>query len=298
MDKFHMISFESVDSAWAYAMRTPGILENRKHWKAIQDGKVGRGEQWYGLETAGAVLETRKNGWIEGAGQIKAFADKLKESAPAPHSIRRKIKWADAGDSLDIHRVWSGRLGQAWESHPRQRSASGQQTVRIFAQVFQSAFTQASYGFWRGAAVLALADILSEAGYNVEIVGGMIAQGYVVKGEDMSNIYAFTVDIKSALAQLDISSLAATLALAGFFRVGLFMAMTNYADIKGEIYDGGHGGALHTRDPKRYKWAQDQMQEKTGQSWDFDATECGDERAAAEWVKQSIAKLQGDSNDF
>lgn len=289
--KLHLMQFDSVQAVWSYAQREPQLPANRERHSDIKNSRSGRGVSWFGVNTAQEVFETKENGWSAGAKRVQSFADQIKADIPVPHSIRRKIKWSDQGDSLDIHRVWSGRISQAWESHPRQRSITGQQTVTIFSQIFQTRATHSDYGFYRGAAVLALADLLIEAGYNVEIVAGMIAQGSIIRGDSRRDAYAFMVNVKSAIAQLDISSLAATLALAGFFRVGMFMAHCVYADDNNGEVDLKHGLLVYN-DREYYAAIQNRIREQTGQSWDFDATECGDERTAIAWVKASIAKLQ------
>lgn len=287
----HLMQFESVQAWWDYAKREPKLAANKDSWNKIKAGKLGRGVRWFGLNNASEVIQTAKTGWQDGAERVKGIAEEIKAQIPTPQSIRRRIKWSDQGDSLDIHRVWSGRLGQAWESHPRQRTNT-QQSVTIFSQIFQSVMTHSDYGFYRGAAVIALSDLLTEAGYNVEIVGGMTAAGCIVEGDSRDDAYVWMVDIKSALAQLDLSSLAATLALAGFFRVGGFMLNVNYADSKGKQVDPSHGLLMY-HDKPYYNAVQARIKESTGRGWDFDATECGSRREAIEWVKASIAKLQG-----
>lgn len=276
--------YESVSALWDAAMQPEGA--NSRYIKSI--------ERDHGSDWLGASMETIKasrfNGWPDGAKRIQSFAETIKANVPVPESIRRKIKWSDQGDSLDIHRVWSGRIGQAWESHPRQKAAS-QKTVTIFAQLWQVNYSTTDSFFWRGAACLTLADILTEAGYNVEIFGGSLTYN-VLEGE--SNVVrGFTCQIKAATAPMDINSLAATVGLSGFCRYTIFRLFGTFANRMGKQAFRYSGSMLHNK-PEQYTEAQRQLREQLGMTWDFDSTFCEDEASARKWIEDCLNKLNGE----
>lgn len=285
--------YNNVSDLWAESLAPIPEIDshNLNLQNYVASGLVGRGSEWMGLPTVADVIATRVTGWIAGADRVQAFTDTIKANIPTPQSIRRRIKWADQGDMLDIHRVWAGRLGEAWESHPRQ-ARSGQQTVTLFAQLWQHAGSSTESFFWRGAATLALSDLLSEAGYNVTILGGSLT--YNVLSEDCrnENVRAFTVTIKEPMAQLDKASLAATISLSGFCRIGIFSLFTRYAHRMGKECYSCFGILLHS-DVEAYTHVQKQLKDKHGFAWDFDSTQVNDKESAEAWIKASIATLQG-----
>jgi hypothetical protein len=76
---------------------------------------------------------------------------------------------------------------------------------------------EASQLFWKGAAILFLADTLSNAGYSVEVITSIQMKNVELKGAASSITKAVT--LKAASDPLNLNNLASGLCLAGFFRV-------------------------------------------------------------------------------
>lgn len=102
-------------------------------------------------------------------------------------------------------------------------------------------------------------------------------------------IRAITFNIKDALAQLDSSALAATIALAGFGRVGLFLLNGVLADESNKDLQSLIGW------PVKATVVKDQMAER-GFTWDFDASLVEDEATARAWIIASLATLKGEES--
>lgn len=277
--------FESVFAFWENALK-PKAMDNLKLEK-MQVYESTKGESWFGLSDAKAVIQTRTDGWLSGANKVATFAESLRQAIPAPKSIRRRIKWADQGDSLDIHCVWAGRLGDAWESHPRQKSL-GAQSITLLADIGKNSGSHADEFFWRGAAVQTLSDFLTEANYNVEINAGMLLRSpFENDGDDSYRVW--TLGVKSALAPLDKSALASVIALSGFFRVAGFLNAYRTASVEGQNASYGLGYTMPLSEVK------DALREQ-GFTWDFDASPVGTAWSAKEWVIDAIKTLEGENS--
>lgn len=96
-------------------------------------------------------------------------------------------------------------------------------TVTLFCDLTAESTlsTKADEFYWRGAAILFLADSLNEAGYNVQIIAGA-RQILKVDGRPVRQ---FNVVIKRPDMPLDLSALASSICLAGFTRVLVFSAI-------------------------------------------------------------------------
>lgn len=159
-------------------------------------------------------------GWEGGAQLIDQLASAI--LVPPPADARRRLAWADQGDSLDIHRVYRGQLATAWQ-RPSRRTSVAPRTVRVVAMISGKSSDDHMAFAWRGAMVLRLCDILVQHGYSVEVVGACVAQNWLDHYSGAS--YVHTFPIKAATAPLDVAMLAAVLCQPGFVRYAMFRAM-------------------------------------------------------------------------
>lgn len=201
---------------------------------------------WYGPDSPSPETTVKRvlGGWKEGAEEVRKRMERVEVTPPV--SIKRRVVRADQGDELDIHAVLRGQLDTAWQSR-RRRQAFGPRIVRIVAQTNLLAQTSSEELFWRGAAVVKLADVLTEAGYAVEIVG---AHAATTVDMDRAN-WLLTFVLKHAQSPLDIESLAGVVCNAGFHRTFGFRAYEacttkarsqkggtgDYSDSSGEIIE-------------------------------------------------------------
>ncbi len=196
----------TVESAPCVAANEPA----RKAWRRKNNF------EWCGLDAnAGpspteATIALARNGWAAG---VSLLSDVPADSdPPAPRTIRRRLKWGDCGDDVDMQRIWAGQLETAWR-RPTKAQASGPARVRIIVDSIAYGSENAAKMRWRGVAALRLSDALTEAGYSVQV-----ESGFTARGSDASNKYVLRTIVKPYEAPLDLAALAATTALPAFFR--------------------------------------------------------------------------------
>lgn len=226
-----------------------------------------------GMTTAADIRALVSNGWTDGAGKVTKQAQDV-QIARLPSVRRRRIR-GDHGDSIDMARVYAGALDTAWTRTARASSQTPPR-VRIVTNMATPAGTKGSALFWRGAAPLALADRLTESGYMVQMVTAM-GGNFCTAGTEPFLINAVT---KDWTAPLDISTLASTTALAGFFRTFGFSAVSKLAPTEHSI------GLATPREP-------------SPSDFDDDAhitliigDTVRDERSARAWLARAVEAIQ------
>lgn len=184
----------------------------RDHWRHNLSGNnhdfCGTDNDKQPGETAVDTIERLlRDGWHRGVKMMhKVTAD---VTVPTPVSIRRRGAWVDAGDEIDMQRVYAGDLDRAWRRTVK-RSGQGPQRVRILVDALASAGERASSMRWRGVAALVAADALTQAGYSVQVESAFEGTGRVR--------YAASCIVKPYASPLDLPALAATTAQPAFFR--------------------------------------------------------------------------------
>lgn len=180
----------------------------------LQWRKTGRHE-WMGLSnvaksgesSCAANLRLIREGWEEGVALMAQVSASVE--APAPTYVRRRSVWSDQGDDVEMQRVWSGNLDNAWRAM-RKAEGRGPARVRIVIDSIASASVDSDVMRWRGVAALVMADLLIGAGYSVQVESGFVGV--------RDDRYKLRVIVKEYTDPLDLSSLAATTALPAFFR--------------------------------------------------------------------------------
>lgn len=218
MGKNVLERYDSVDEFLAVACSND--KESRRlgsHW---DNQTIGNNGNWYGLSEklgadASCVDVARAlaiNGDPDGLERLTENMDRLGQM-DRPRSIRRRRARGDQGDELDIQRVYSGRLDDAWSRRePRLSFAPRRVTITVTAAC--AGMHNSDTLFWRGAAAVRLADLATEAGYNVEIlmfVGGKRGTA----GFDRVSCY---VTAKAFGAPLDMALLSGCVCHPAFFR--------------------------------------------------------------------------------
>lgn len=217
------------DSVEAYKDFASPFLKHFTNWDTKEKpGPTlgGSNQKWYGSTNLAQIFERVNNGWAEGADTIHELSESLSLEVPKPRSIRRRNIRSDAGDWLDIHRVYAGELSTAW-TRPVRRAVNGSRVITLVASMQGNVSAKQHIFFWRAAAALCLADMLTEAGYNVRVVSE-----YKVDSQG-SGILQHRVTVKDALSPLDLNGLAATVGLAGFKRSWGFMAVKQHIELLG-----------------------------------------------------------------
>ena len=183
--------------------------------------------EWFGMPAIAQhapnkyAADMLTNGWHEGVERMQSAIDAL--TPPPSIGTRRRAVWSDAGDSIDMQRVYAGNLDAAWRKCTRQ-SARAPRPVTIWLPMALPSTTAADVIFWRGAAVAVLADTLQQAGYSVAVNGYM--NGLLMTTSKDSRTHPqidMTLTIKPHRSPMDLGTLAAATALPSMVR-GIYYA--------------------------------------------------------------------------
>jgi hypothetical protein len=241
-----------------------------------------RGE-WLGIEGgAPAALAALVDGYPRGEQMVREFHDNIAASLPRAVGVQRRRLRGAMGDELDIHAVNRGNVDRAWSTSSR-AIRRGSSILRLVVDICANGDTSASSMQWRGVAGLALSEVMSKAGYSVEIVAAFAVNGYLATSRRTGDMTC-TVVVKPRGVQADLGMLAATVALPAFFRTLGFCAIIRCADNQGKIVSDGLGHYLDVAGvlPVPDKVTQ-LMVPQSITSHD----------SAVQWVRESVALLQG-----
>ncbi len=189
---------------------------NKLVWAEVKrqyDDMLTRKDLWMGSISKADLNQLVSQGWAEGARKALALVESFKDSLPAPTSRKRRAQWSDQGDDVEMQRVYSGHLDTAWRRTVRVDTIAPQ-IVSIALPWAHSAMWGASALFWGGAAVLAITDLLEDAGYSVNLVALNCVQADI--SQDWLDITQ--VNIKRAGEPLRPDSVAAMFCHAGTYR--------------------------------------------------------------------------------
>lgn len=235
--------------------------------------------KWYGVESYDKVVRCVKYGWPEGAERMSVLSDGI--SGMATNFKRKRVR-GEFGDELDIHQVMSGRIDKAWSRRERKKRVS-QKNINFIVDIAAPWDVTADALFWRGAAMLKLADILERAGYSVGIHAAIGAS-------DLSNKLgtAQFVPIKRNGIPLDIQSICSTIALSGYFRAAMFRGLCASCDINNENIRHYFGSPCHKyihKAKKHFSFLRDAIIQPPIIS----------KEGAEKWIKDTIAKIEGEN---
>ena len=188
------------------------ILENPDH----------QGFKWLGTDYHTDVYKLLKNGWPKGVERVNELSGSI--TVPAPKNIKRRLTRGDYGDDLDMQRVYNGDLENAWSRRERKQGI-GPKLITLVINIGASCFTKSDELFWRGASALKLSELLTEAGYQVEILAFTSSSHTYPNKPRLDSTTIWTV--KPFTAPLEVNTLAAVICLAGFFRVVGFSMRAN-----------------------------------------------------------------------
>ena len=151
------------------------------------------------------------DGWPQGVQRLLGVFEAVRNNAPMPKSIRSRYAWTDEGDDYDPIRAYSGELDRSFGGF-EPSEWRGPRTVRLVTRFGGHAGEDAETFFWRAAPLLAVADALETAGFNVEILA--CAADTAPNAEKCVR----RVTVKQAGQNLDLSALALICCTAAFFR--------------------------------------------------------------------------------
>lgn len=253
------------------------IDANRAYATSKAAGGEYGDEDWLGAPSIEALNERLTRGWPEGVEKLQQIATRDID----PVSIRRRRVRGDQGDELDMQAVYRGDLARAWTRTRRQSRAGANRTITLVCNLSDSAGISASQLYWRGAAVLKLADSLTQAGYGVGIYGAISTRQ--ASDDDTVDGCQF-VEIKATDSPLDLSQLAALTAMPGWFRTRGFAGIITACDLAGKVYGSGLGRPEHEMLPE--------YAEMLGLTNCFIQPKVNSKDAAEKWIDEVMAKIE------
>jgi hypothetical protein len=271
--KTYISRFDSVAEAVAAAGQPDALNVGRQqHFR----DRPPVSDSWYdGCSTKEVHTIVKEQRWAKGLKRLEQHLSDLTVEV-TPVKVRRTKRWTDQGDVLDIHKVYSGQLDRAWQRSTR-APHTGPQNVRILSQSNISAATSGTVIFWRGAAVVKLTDLLTQAGFNVQVEYG----DFVSDLTNNDSAYGSFTVLKPYLAPLDINALVATTCFAGYSRCYNFQMRCGVP----ETVNGGLGYPCeHTAI---------MPQEENAIACSHSVSDLHSARA---WIEEQIAKLQSHLN--
>jgi len=199
------------------------------------------GHHWIGMNDCERAIECLTvDGWDEGVQKgLDSFGTLDPIKLP---SVRRKLRHGPVGQRLDIHRVYAGRIEEAWDVMKREGDFSSslkKTSTTILVDIGANAGTSASEMFWRGALANTMADALSQSGRPVRIIAYAGTTGlrndYDSDGKGDSIISACVV--KDFLHPVELNNLYAQTALAASFRLLHFkvLQLMPYGETRGNL---------------------------------------------------------------
>lgn len=196
-----------------------------------------RGASFVGerLPTWESVTKRNVRPWAEGMYILDEYIKKLRNvKLPELKSHKRRTEFNETeGDEVDYDRLQSGQ--PFWRSAKREES-TGPTEVTILTDVSTPGRVASENILWRGAVALALAQILEEKGFKVEL--------WVIDGGNLFNnssrpVY-IAANLKRASDPLDTSTLINTVA-GWFYRTVTFTLFETLADRTGNECTVGYG---------------------------------------------------------
>ena len=169
LDGIDRISFDSVGQAVVDSMADYAQNESNRKFIAERLASHTTGyDSWANRYTKEKLLATIENPpakLLEAVEQMRATL--MDEVCPPQISRRRIARNQDFGDELNAEQVLT-RFLSPWERMTRENQP--QRSVTIGVNLTVHSGQRSEHLLWRGAAAVALADILTQRGINVEIV--------------------------------------------------------------------------------------------------------------------------------
>ena len=226
-----LFTFESTADVEAVAAKHPYTPGGGGDWEF-----VGRE-----LLTFRDASEASRSLWDYGKKVLDGMVqDLLDAKLPEPKDTRRRTRFhEDNGDELDLDRL---RSGQPYWRLAEREDCQGQQTVTVLVDCCAVADVPSDAILWPGAAAVALACLLEEKGYRVELWALTSGHG---RFEKVKEKVVTACRLKRPEDPLDRSSL--TNAVCGwYFRTVVFTLLRSLAREVGTVATSGLGNSEAT----------------------------------------------------
>ena len=149
---------------------------NRKHlerkrdeWASLSSGGGTWGNSFYGNASLNEIQTLMTQGWADGAAKAGSMTPTLSNLVPPPRSIRRRIRWAEAGTDIHIDRALSGDWDKAFRNSYTEQVAGSPRILSLACNFGGHSDLGTEQLFWCAAQMIVTCDLLEQAGYQVEL---------------------------------------------------------------------------------------------------------------------------------
>lgn len=199
-------AFESFD---ALLTHSEGPSELSDYDRASRE----RGSSFSGTKDFAEAVHQARYGWAEGLKKITEMSEQIKNTVAQKANLKNDTFYAPSGAMVDVGRYLSGDPDCMMEYE--QHEQSGRKIFSITLNVAASARVEAETLYNRGAAVIALVDLLEKGGFSCEI-------NVVDVRESNGKLLAVKAPVKTAGFALEMERLAFAVASASFLRRIMF----------------------------------------------------------------------------
>jgi hypothetical protein len=177
------------------------------------------------MRTIDDLREAIRSPWMHGVETVRRMVTALEKiKLPEPRSVRRTPRYnSDGGDEVDHDRLRSGVDFWRRSSVLRSQDQAGPRLITVLADVTTSSNVDADKILWRGAAALAMTNVLEKRGYRVELWS---YQNCAYAFHDGYGVYT-AVRLKPMGKPLNLNALATGVA-GWFYRYFMFLAYHNH----------------------------------------------------------------------
>lgn len=185
-------------------------------------GEENKGNE---MESYQDVVERCNREWAEGIYIFQQFVDQLKDATlPELKDKKRRVRFGTEGDDIDLDKLRSGDAN-FWRSNTRE-DAHGPTTMTVVIDTTTPWFQNSNDILWRGAAAVALAKILEEKGWSVEI---WVVNGSCLYAGLDTPVYTACC-LKKTSDPLDVSTLINTVS-GWFYRTATFTLLETICSV-------------------------------------------------------------------
>lgn len=208
-------------------------------------------------------------------GLVAAVEDmkrRIEDIVETPVRERRKVRRnREDGEELDAQAVLERRADGWSDIH---HTPVPKHSITVAVNLTVASFCSASHLLYRGAAAAALADLLTQSGHSVEVIGFVAVKNLSDQTRDM----VLRVPLKRSDTPMDLTSLSVAAAEIGFFRVVMIACLGRVTP--GRVHEGF--GTVRSMRPEELKAA--------GVDVCMDADITNEEAAVCE-VRKAMAKF-------
>ena len=269
--------------------RGPGAAKHRNTDRMTEALNHSPNSEWIGARNnlgKGNVYEFTKHiathGWAEGVKNIEKNLSNIGE-VQRPVSMKRRRVRADQGDELDIHAVYRGDLDHAWLRMGR-RQGTGTRFITIGVSLSVNASQSGEQLMWAAGAAMQFADVLTEGGYSVRIIG-IYAGKNCFNTSGIHPTQYITVTAKDYEDPVDMNRLTTSIASAAFFRSYVFCAFSD-TEVSNVSYGLGQPAIAKKQDLANIV-ASDEL------FVSCDVAKVNSKETAVEWINKRVKEFGG-----